>query len=358
MIWKINAAKILYSRYHPVVICIAYACTSFAGCIIFFGGGFTDALIAAFLGSVVYFISLLCTLMEDLSQIECFLSSLVVSILSYLIETYIVSGRCIFAQVFGGVVWILPGVSIMIALLEIYSRSIVYGSARLVYAISLASQLGFGLAMGCGMCYPLKDMLKIFTSGCVSPYSPIFKFMCVPIMSISMGIMNGCSKSHFPGVVLVAGSGVYAGAWAKEALTSHSIEESVSCVIAAAVVTLMSRILGHVADHNYFIYLSTGILVLVPGGIGVRGMSEMWSGDMNGGIIFTFKMCLVGVSLAMGVFAALIPRGMLILMYKNQQKKFPLGETRSGRMKIFHDPHRYDSFQTPRDDSLFYDEIL
>ena len=346
----------LFSRYQPFVICIAYACTSFTGSLLFFGGDFTDALIAAFLGVVVYFISFLCTLIEDLSQIECFLSSLVVSILSYLIETYIVSGRCIFAQVFGGVVWMFPGVSIMIALLEIYSRSIVYGSARLVYAISLASQLGFGLAMGCGMCYPMKDMVNLFTSGCVSPYPPIFKVLFLPIMSISMALIYGCSKSHFPGVVLVSGSGVYAGAWAQSAMTSYSIAESVSCVFAAAVVTLMSRILGRITGHNYIIYLSTGILVLVPGSIGVRGMSEMWSGDMNGGIIFTFKMCLVGVSLAMGVFAALIPRGMLILMCTNQLESVPSGETRSGKMKIFHDPHRYDSFQTPRDDSLSYDD--
>jgi hypothetical protein len=104
---------------------------------------------------------------------------------------------------------------------------------------------------------------------------------------------------------------------------------------------------------HYFIYLANGILMLVPGGMGVRGMSDMWSGDMQGGIVFTFKMCLVGVSLVMGVFLALIPRGLWLHMNKQQPRSIPLGESKSGRMKIYRDPS-YASFQS---DGYYYEDI-
>lgn len=329
------------------------AITSGMGSLLFFGGSAEDAAIAAFLGIIVFLIGKLCTLTDGLPQIQCFLSSFVISVLSYFINTYLIEGQCNFAQLFGGVVWLLPGISIVIALLEIYSQSIVYGSARLVYAISMASQLGFGIAIGCGICYPLVNMTEVFTSGCESPFPPIYKCIFVPIMSLSMAILVGCSPSHFLGIVTVSGGGVYAATWTQQLLSPRPIAENVGGIVAAAVVTMLSRICAHLSDQNYFIYLATGVMMLVPGGIGVRGMSDMWSGDMQGGIVFTFKMCLVGVSLVMGVFLALIPRGLWVHMSKQRPRNIPLGESRSGKMKIYRDPS-YASFQS---DGYYYDNI-
>jgi hypothetical protein len=156
-----------------------------------------DGFIASVLGLVVFLVGRMCTLTDGLPQIECFISSFVVSVLFYLINTFIVQGECPFAQLFGGVVWLLPGTSIVIALLEIYSMSIVYGSARLVYAISLASQLGFGIAIGCGLCYP--DVTeRVFTAGCAAPLaiSPLYKCVLAPVLSISMAVILGCSPRH------------------------------------------------------------------------------------------------------------------------------------------------------------------
>jgi uncharacterized membrane protein YjjP (DUF1212 family) len=340
-----------------VVTAIAYSVTSGSGSVLFFGGDVADAAIASVLGLTVFLIGQLCKLTDGLPQIECFLASFVVSIMSYFINTFLVQGQCPFAQLFGGVVWLLPGTSIVIALLEIYSQSIVYGSARLVYAISMASQLGFGIAIGCGICYPLVNMAEVFTSGCESPFPPVYKCIFVPLMSLSMAVLVGCSPSHFLGVVAVSGSGVLAAFWAQywASAAHHAIAENVAGIVAAAVVTMTARILAHLSDQHYFIYLYMGVQVLVPGGIGVRGMSDMWSGDMQGGIVFTFKMCLVGVSLVMGVFVALIPRGLWGCMHKRRPKSIPLGESRKGKMKIYRDPS-YASFQSDNY-GHYYDDI-
>lgn len=315
---------------------------------LFFNGDVVDGIIAGVLGFTVFLISKMCTLTDGLPQIECFLSAFIVSVMSYFINTYLVQGQCPFAQLFGGVVWLLPGTSIVVALLEIYSQSIVYGSARLVYAISLASQLGFGMAIGCGICYPLVNMAAVFTSGCVSPFSPLCKFFFVPIMTISMATILGCTPKHYVGVVVVSGSAIWAGGMAQGLISARPIADSLGGILAAAMVTLLARFLGYLNNHHYYIYLVTGIQVLVPGGIGVRGMSDMWSGDMQGGIAVTFQMCLVGVSLAMGVFLAIIPRGIWLHMHMPQPTHPPLGDSKTGSFQMY---SRASSYGSVHDDS-------
>jgi uncharacterized membrane protein YjjB (DUF3815 family) len=179
-------------------------------------------------------------------------------------------------------------------------------------------------------------------------YWMIFLTLCLALFFLS------CLQ--FLGVVAVSGSGVLTGVWAQNLVVARPIAENIAGIMAAAVVTLLARFFGHMHDHNYFIYLATGIQTLVPGGIGVRGMSDMWSGDMQGGIVFTFKMCLVGVSLAMGVFLAIIPRGIWVQLNRRAPvRNIPLGESRSGRVKIFRDPN-YGSFQS--DDCYSYHDDI
>jgi hypothetical protein len=79
-------------------------------------------------------------------------------------------------------------------------------------------------------------------------------------------------------------------------------------------------------------------------------MSNMWSGDMQSGIAFTFKMFMIGVSLAIGVFLSLIPKKAWVKKAKKrylssrigrgtgaigaggEQRYFPIGEVREGKI--------------------------
>ena len=71
----------------------------------------------------------------------------------------------------------------------------------------------------------------------------------------------------------------------------------------------------------------------------------MWSGDMESGIVFTFKMIMVGISLAIGVFMALLPKMrwlqscMECMSGRGGRKSvkgryFPIGESKDERMKM------------------------
>ncbi len=79
--------------------------------------------------------------------------------------------------------------------------------------------------------------------------------------------------------------------------------------LAAIAVTAMARLYSRcVKNQRPLVYIITGLLVLVPGSVGVKGMSDIWGGDSQSGLEFTFKMLLIGVCLSIGVFVSLIPR--------------------------------------------------
>ena len=98
-------------------------------------------------------------------------------------------------------------------------------------------------------------------------------------------------------------------------------------LIGGIVVTLIARIYAHFAGNlRPLIYIISGLMILVPGGIGVKGMSNVWSGDVTTGLEFTFKMVMIGVCLAIGVFLALLPRKSWIRSIRNKCKLDTMGK--------------------------------
>ena len=183
---------------------------------------------------------------------------------------------------------------------------IVYGSSRLIYGISLALQLGLGLTAGYKVVFGGNDLPESFESGCRHPIAPEFGLLLLPLASASLGVIINADVYQLPGMILSAGAGQIASYGMT--VYKHSVGEDAIPVLAAVVVTVTSRLYAYYMKERPFVYIISGLLVLVPGGVGVRGMSQMWGGDAQQGLEFTFKMLMIGVSLAIGVFLALIPK--------------------------------------------------
>lgn len=331
-------------RHHWTAIAASYVLASFSATTLFFGGTWLDGIIAGFLGLVVYVGGTFCEKYHGLAEIECFISSFLVSSISSFLDRYAFHGRlCLFGQLFGGVVWLLPGLSITIAILEIYSRMIVYGSSRLMYGISQALQLGFGLAVGYKVIYTELEIPESFENGCHSPIDPLFGFLLLPIAAASMGVIINADWNQLPGMIMCAGVGQFVSFWLKDG-RAHLGEEAVP-LIAALCATATARLFAYYTKQRPLVYIIGGLLVLVPGGVGVRGMSQMWSGNSSTGMEFTFKMLMIGVSLAIGVFVALIPRKQWLIKKPNQAPNVLASDDSSVTTKLLLSPVSNDSTQ-------------
>lgn len=198
---------------------------------------------------------------------------------------------------------------------------IVYGSSRLVYGITLAVQLGFGLAVGYKIINSDSNLSipVSFSTGCRDPVEPYFGFLLLPIASISFGITLNANWKQFPGMVFTAGIGQLTSWYLTEIELGTEVIPFISAVNITAFARLYSIVLG---NKRSIIYVIAGLLVLVPGSLGVKGMSSMWAGEnTSNGLEFTFKMFTIGVTLSIGVFLALLPRKSWLLNSKNKKNR-------------------------------------
>lgn len=261
---------------------------------------------AFFLGLIVNFCGNLCAILPGLSEIECFISPFIVAFVASFLDKFLFDqDLCLYGQLFGGIVWLLPGITITIAVLELFSKMIVYGSSRLIYGILLATQLGFGLSGGYKIIYPEHTLPDSFEDGCHHPLPAVSGVVLLPLAVGSMGIIINADVSQLPGMIFCGGVAYFMS----YAFHYYRIaSDDAVPVLAALIVTITARLYGHIFQKRPLVYIIGGLLILVPGGMGVRGMSNVWSGNMQSGLEFTFRMVLIGVCLATGVFLALLPR--------------------------------------------------
>jgi uncharacterized membrane protein YjjP (DUF1212 family) len=282
---------------------LAFGTASFTSTVMFFGGTWVDGVWGGLMGVIVYLISQTCSRYAGLTEIESFLSALTCATIASLLDLYAYNdGLCLYGVLFGGVVWLLPGVTITVSLIELYSKMITYGATKLVYSISVASQIGFGLTLGYKMIKNTNDIPWSFIHGCREPVSINYDFLLLPICATSFSVMmNGSYRQHL-GVILICG----VGQLVSEILTSMNMGPDAVPFIAAVCITAAARLYSYYMNVRPLVYIIAGLLVLVPGGVAVRGMSSIWQ-DASTGLEFTTKMLLIGVSLAIGVFVSLLP---------------------------------------------------
>jgi uncharacterized membrane protein YjjP (DUF1212 family) len=253
--------------------------------------------------------------LNGMPELECVIAAFTVTALVTLMDEHIFSHQntnsCVFGQVFGSIAWLLPGLTITIALLEVYSSMIIYGSARLIYGIFIAMQLGFGMSMGYRLASGGKQASEFIAQSCEHPIHDAYDVILLPLLATSFAVLVDCSWQQVPGAIFTCFFGYIFTGYVAPALV---LPPDVTPFLSAIVVTAAARVYSSRVEHERpLVFIIVGLCMLVPGGLGVKGMSSMWSGDMWSGMAFTFQMLMVGVSLAVGVFVALLPRKLCLV---------------------------------------------
>ena len=301
----------LSDRYEWYVTALAYALFSFTATITFFGGTWVDGGWGFVYGTGVWYIGRVCQRFNGLPAVEYFISSLLISLWACAMDKWVYNGQlCLYAQLFGGIVWLLPGISITIALLEIYSRMIVYGSARLVHGISQAVQLGFGLMLGYKLVNTDNAVPDSFTNGCRDPVSGWYGLVLVPVCTVAIAVIINADRQQYSGMILSSGIG-YLGFYILSLGKSGSITfigDDGLALIGALIATGVARVYTGQVRSRPLVYIVSSLILLVPVSIGKKGMSSVYSSNADIPIAFTSLMLMIGICLAIGVFVALLPK--------------------------------------------------
>jgi len=213
------------------------------------------------------------------------------------------------------VVIALPGYSLTSAVMEISARNIVSGSIHLIYAVMYALMLAFGLGYGSAVydvaAHPPSTDDAMYCQA--DPVNPFFYFLLLPIASISISIIFGGSIRQIP--VMLCGAAI---AFTIYHFLSQvpSLNSEIVTSVAAFGLGMFGNLYSKILKKMSFPILIGGIIILVPGSLGVRGAINLFDGSSNDNSgIFAVNMVAIGLSVTLGLFMA------NVVVYPNGKKR-------------------------------------
>jgi uncharacterized membrane protein YjjP (DUF1212 family) len=195
-----------------------------------------------------------------------------------------------------GLIVLLPGLSLTVALNELATRNLISGTSRLTGAALVFLELGFGVALGTRLSewFPLPAKLG------PTPALPAWSEpLALVLMLFAVSILFR-ARSRDWGWIALAGTLAYAGS----RLGTQVLGSELGAFVGALGVGVVSNLLARVRNRPAVITLVPAIMLLVPGSIGFRSMESLLARDVLAGVDTAFSMLMVAVGLVAGLLFA------------------------------------------------------
>ncbi len=298
---RVHAIQAAPARYRPWLVVLAFTLTS-AAVARFFGGGGYEMLTAGVIGLAAGALSLGFSRTVGGSLVFELVAAFVAAVIA-IGATQLGLPVSFQIATLAGLIILVPGLTLTVAMNELATRNLVAGTARSTSAAIVFLEVGFGVALG------EQVMTRIFgpaplVHGAGLPLwtEPI----ALVVAAFSIAVLFQAHPRATPVIVLSCAAAFYGarlGAW----LLGPALGASVGAFVVAAGSNLYAR----VARHPAMVPMVPGILLLVPGSLGFRSLSSLIDRDVITGIDTAFTMVLVSVSLVAGLLianAAISPR--------------------------------------------------
>ncbi|KAF9110229.1 hypothetical protein BGX27_006621 [Mortierella sp. AM989] len=267
--------------------------SAFVAPLAFNGGGF-DMLLAGFCGLMVGILGIVAGKVPVYGNVFEMTASILVGFVAKAFGDRV----CFSAVALAGVVVLLPGLLLTQAIMELSSRNIVSGAVKMFYALMYAFFLGFGLTMGAELWdYVAGGPVAASASACQHSISRWWYFIVYPAVSASINIVFNAHPRQWFGMTSVTAVGFMVTLFFKSG-------PQVNAAVAAFAVGISGQLYGRLTGQLSYVALLSGILILVPGSVGVRGILAIIGNDPSQGFSFVLTMIHVSVAITLGVFCS------------------------------------------------------
>lgn len=261
----------------------------------FFGGGWSEAVVALGLGSIV-----------GLLTVQAGRSPRFALVLPAVAGIVCAGGSKAAAVLFGGLypsipalaglIVLLPGLSLTIAVSELAHHHIVSGSSRLLSALTTLLQIGFGMALG-----GVVVSRFLGEPQSVAPDGFSFGFLAAALIvnAVALVVLFQARKRDAP-VLLLAATTAFVGARFGTEFLGLELGTCVAAWLLGTVATLVSRW----RDIPSATVTVPGLLLLVPGSVGFKSLSSLIAKDVVSGVETGFTMAMIALALVTGLLLA------------------------------------------------------
>ncbi len=287
---------------------------------VFFGGRFADTLLSAALGALIGLLELAMSRRPGVTGVFEPMAAFIAAaggLAGAFVWDGVINDRIV---ALASIIVIVPGLSLTVALVELATRHLASGTARLAGAASVFLTIAFGAYLGRVAVMMLAGDAER-TAPLADPEawlsSPPALAVAIVFAAVGFGMLFGARLREMPWILAASAVG-FVTARVATAVASQSMQDvldgaisagpvrvaAIAAFAGALAVALFANGYARFRDRPATVPLLPGLLVLVPGSIGYRALSAFTERNAITGLDSVFQMLLVAAALVGGILIA------------------------------------------------------
>ncbi len=265
-----------------------------------FSGGLSEILVAGIIGLTVGTLAIASRTRPLLEHLLPSVCAFMATLLAIVIDHIWLREITISVVVISGLIVLLPGLSLTIAMAELATQNMVSGTARLTGAATTFIQLAFGSALAV-------EISKLFAldvyGGSVSKVPLWSVLIAVAIAAIAL-VPTFEARKKDAGWFLLAALTAYISVY----YTSMLLGASLGAFTGAITVGLLAKAATRIFAIPGATIMMPGFIILVPGSVGYRSILALVEKDIVGGLQTAFDVAVIGIALVAGfLISSMVP---------------------------------------------------
>ncbi len=265
------------------------------GAALFLGGGPREMTLAIGVGLIVGLLALALEARRGLAGALEPLGAALAALLATL-GAHFFPPASVYIVTLAGLIVLLPGFSLTVALTELATRHLASGTARLAGALAVFLTIGFGVAIG-----NRAGEALVGAAGMAPPPTAAgwTQWVALALTPLAFTVLLRAEPRDSPWIFATGFLAVVAGG-----LGATVVGAEMGAFAGALAVGVASNLFARYVGRPAAVTLVPGILMLVPGSIGFRSLASLLDRDVVFGIETMFRMAFVAVSLVAGLLLA------------------------------------------------------
>jgi uncharacterized membrane protein YjjP (DUF1212 family) len=291
---EIDRILVAPEPYGRVMTTLAFGLVS-AAASRFLGGGTREIIVSGIIGLLIGFLALAAGRLSQLGRVfepsAAFAASLLAASIGPWIGPYSVSNATL-----AGLIVLIPGFSLTVAMTELSTRHLVSGTARFMGAAVLFLTIAFGVALGARIAAGLVGAPVIAEPVQLPQWTEIVALLAAPL---AFTVLLRAQPRDAIWIVLAGILGVVGGR-----VGARGLGPELGVFVGSLLVGVASNLYARFLNRPATVTLVPGILLLVPGSIGFRSLASLLDREVVLGVETAFRMILMAVSLVAGILAS------------------------------------------------------
>ncbi len=261
---------------------------------VFFGGSLSDVAVTGGIGFALGLLAQFAQRSTDQARVFELLSAAFAAFVAGLVASWWHAVSAPLVTV-ASLIVLLPGMSLTVAMTELATRNLIAGTARLMSAVIVLLELVVGVALGeraVSVMVPAHAVVPV-------PLPAWSQWIALVVSSIGVAVVVRAQPRAF-GWILAACCIGYLGSL----VGATWIGVEMGALIGALALGVLGNAYARMLKRPAQVVMVPAVLLLVPGSMGLRGMSSLLEHDTLSGVETVFAMFVVATAIVAGLLIA------------------------------------------------------